>query len=99
VELARREKEIADTEATLRLLEAGTRSEEIDAERSRLARLEAEGRFFAQQKQTSAVHTPVAGLVTTSRLKEKVGQYLEKGTLICLIEDFDNVEAELSVPE
>src|SRR5206468_10088796 len=41
----------------------------------------------------------VAGLVTTVRLKEKIGQYLEKGTLICLVEDFNDVEAEISVPE
>jgi multidrug efflux pump subunit AcrA (membrane-fusion protein) len=38
-------------------------------------------------------------LVTTPRLKEKSGQYLEKGELICIIEDLSSLEAEIAVSE
>src|SRR5262249_41882986 len=44
-ELARREKELAEAQAALRLLEAGTRPEEIEAEAARLARLQEEQRY------------------------------------------------------
>ena len=47
-ELARRERELADVRATLTVLEAGTRSEEVEAER-RLARLREEERYLEQR--------------------------------------------------
>ena len=45
-ELARREKDLADGQATLTLLEAGSRPEQIEAERAALARLEEEARYL-----------------------------------------------------
>jgi HlyD family secretion protein len=98
-ELARREKELADTKATLKLLEAGNRPEDIDAERARRARLTEEFNFLKELETKAEVSTPVAGLVVTSRLKEKAGQYLEKGELICVIEDLSSLEAEIAVSE
>src|SRR5207248_4570207 len=47
-ELARREKELADTKATLKLLEAGSRPEDIEAERARRARLVEELSFLEE---------------------------------------------------
>src|SRR5262249_47381893 len=98
-ELARREKELADTQATLKLLEAGNRPEDIDAERARRARLTEEFNFLKEQETKAEVATPVAGLVTTPRLKEKAGQYLEKGELVCVIEDLSSLEAEIAISE
>src|SRR4029434_1553403 len=45
-ELGRRDKELADARATLTLLEAGTRPEEVQAEQARLARLREEVRYL-----------------------------------------------------
>jgi putative peptide zinc metalloprotease protein len=98
-ELARREKELADTKATLKLLEAGNRPEDIDAERARRARLAEEFNFLKELETKAEVSTPVGGLVTTPRLKEKSGQHLEKGELICVIEDLSSLEAEIAVSE
>lgn len=98
-ELARRTKELADTEASLKLLEAGNRPEDIEAERARLARLMEEDKFLTEQREKQAVRSPVAGLITTERLKEKVGTYLEKGAVICVIEDLSRVEAEIAIGE
>src|SRR5205814_7429599 len=91
-ELARRERELADVHATLRLLETGPRSEEVEAERARLARLQEEARYLEQLQDKLAVHSPVPGLVTTPRLKEKVGQYLREGELICAVEESAELE-------
>jgi putative peptide zinc metalloprotease protein len=98
-ELARREKELADVRATLVLMEAGSRPEEIDAERARLARLEEELRYLTELGVKLAVTSPVAGVITTPRLKEKVGQYLHEGDLIGVVEEPGGLEAEVALPE
>jgi putative peptide zinc metalloprotease protein len=98
-ELARRERELADVQAALRLLEAGTRPEEVEAEQARLARLREEIRHLEEQRRKQAVFSPVPGLVTTARLREKVGQYLHEGDLICVVEEPGGLEAEITLAE
>jgi putative peptide zinc metalloprotease protein len=98
-ELARREKELADERGKLVLLEAGTRPEEIDAERARLSRLEEELRYLRGLQDKLVVTSSVAGIVTTPRLKEKVGQYVREGDLIGLVEEPAALEAEIALDE
>ena len=43
--------------------------------------------------------SPVSGLVTTPHLKEKTGQYLKEGDLICIIEEPTALEVEIAVGE
>ena len=98
-ELARREQELADARAALSLLEAGPRTEEVEAERARLARLQEEARYLEQLEAKLPVHSPVPGLVTTPRLKEKVGQYVREGELICVVEEPAGLEVEIALAE
>lgn len=98
-ELARRERELADTEAALSLLEVGPRREEVEAESARLARLREEVRYLDQLRDRLSVHSPVPGLVTTARLKEKVGQYVREGELICVVEEPAGLEVEITLAE
>jgi putative peptide zinc metalloprotease protein len=98
-ELARRQKELADARSALTLLEAGTRPEEIDAERARLVRLREEARYFKELQGKLRVYNPAPGLVMTPRLREKVGQYVKEGDLICVVEDSSGLEAEIAVAE
>jgi putative peptide zinc metalloprotease protein len=98
-ELARRQKDLADARATLTLMEAGTRPEEIEAERARLTRLQEEARHLQEQQQKQAITSPVAGLITTARFREKVGQYLREGDLICVVEEPNGLEAEVALAE
>jgi multidrug efflux pump subunit AcrA (membrane-fusion protein) len=98
-ELARREKELAEAQAALRLLEAGTRSEEIEAERARLARLQDEARYLEGVQARLPVASSVAGLIITPRLQEKVGQFVHEGELICVVEEPALLEAEVAVAE
>ncbi len=98
-ELARREKELADAEGALTLLEAGSRAEEIDASRAHLARLQEEAHYLEGLQQRVLLHTPVPGIITTPRLKEKVGQYVREGDLICMVEESAGLEAEIALPE
>jgi multidrug efflux pump subunit AcrA (membrane-fusion protein) len=98
-ECSRRARELAEAQATLTLLEAGTRPEEIEAERARLARLEDEARYLEGVRGRLAIHGPVAGVITTPRLKEKVGQFVHEGDLICVVEDAALLEAEVALAE
>jgi multidrug resistance efflux pump len=98
-ELARRDKDLADAQGTLTLLQAGTRPEEIEAERARLARLQEEARYLETLQGKVHVVSPVPGLITTPRLKEKVGQYVREGEPICLVEEPAELEAEVTLAE
>ena len=98
-ELTRRKHELADARAALVLLEAGSRPEDIEAERARSARLVEELKHLKEMQKKEPVYSPVAGTVNTPRLREKVGQYLERRALICIIEDPQTLEAEIAVSE
>ncbi len=98
-ELARREKELADAKAALTLLEAGSRHEDIDAEQAHLRRLEEELTHFLHQQEKQTVLCPVSGTIITPRLKEKVGLFVDRGMPLCVIEDLQTLEAEISVSE
>jgi multidrug resistance efflux pump len=97
-ELARREKELAEAEAALTLLEAGTRPEDVEAGEARLARLQEEARSLEGLQEKQLVPSPVQGLLTTPRLQDKIGQYFREGELICLIEEPGRLEAEILLP-
>jgi putative peptide zinc metalloprotease protein len=98
-EAARRTKELADVEASQKLLEAGSRPEEVDAEKARRARLNEELAHLLDTKSKLEIVSPIGGTMTTARMKEKIGQYFEKGALICTIEDAAGLEAELALAE
>lgn len=64
-----------------------------------LARLQEEARYLKGLREKVVVTAPVAGLITTPRLREKVGQYFKEGDLICEVEEPGVLEAEIAVPE
>lgn len=98
-ELASREKELADTLASLALLEAGSRPEEIEAQQARLTRLQEEYKHLCHKDQKQVIVAPADGTITTPRLREKIGQFLAKGAQLCFVEDQAKLEAEIAVPE
>jgi multidrug efflux pump subunit AcrA (membrane-fusion protein) len=98
-EFARRERELADERAKLALLTAGSRPEEVEAERARLARLAEELRHLRELTEATRVVCRSAGVVVTPRLTEKIDQYVREGDLIAVVEDSSGLEAEVAVPE
>jgi putative peptide zinc metalloprotease protein len=93
------EKEVGEKEAKLKLLLAGSRPEEIEATEAEISRLEAQRRYTGDQLQLLRVVSPISGLITTPKLKEKVGQYVKKGDLIAQVQELKTIRAEISVPE
>jgi putative peptide zinc metalloprotease protein len=113
-ELARRQKDLADAEAALNLMVAGTRKETIAAEESKLERLTVELTYLKSLKDKLEIRPPVAGVIILPRghmagasqadtfgnkLRERVGQYFHEGDLICVIEDPSNLEVDIAVDE
>ena len=98
-ELARRVKDHADAQSALLLMEAGTRPEQIDAEKAHLARIQEERSFLEKLQGRLKITVPVRGVIVTPRLGEKRGQFLKEGDLICEIEDPDSLELEVPLDE
>lgn len=98
-ELGRRSKELAGEQGILKLLEAGTRQDEIDVERARLARFAEEQRYLATLRDKLTVTSSLAGVITTPQLKEKVGQFVKEGDLLCSVEEPAELLAEVALNE
>ncbi len=98
-ELARREKELADSRSALTLMNAGSRPEDIAAESAKLARLQEELKFLEGEWDKQAVVSTATGVVSTPRMAEKSGMLLEKGALVCVVEDMSTLSVEIEVDE
>ena len=95
------ENEVAEAKQKLTELLAGSRTEEIDAARAALARLETQQRYLEEQLAHVKVTSPASGMVATpSRdLKEMVGQVVREGDLIAKVHELKTVEVQTPVSE
>jgi putative peptide zinc metalloprotease protein len=98
-ELSQRMQQLADAEARLQLLLAGTRPEEISAEEARRQRLDEELTHLLAQQEKLVVRAPAAGLVAMHRIRELIGSLAPQGTPLCTIEDASHSFIEISVRE
>jgi putative peptide zinc metalloprotease protein len=92
-------KEREEANSRLRVLLAGSRSEEIEATQAEIARLEAAHRHLTEQLGLTVVRSPVNGIITTPKLDETVGQHVNKGDLIAEVHELKTVTAEIAIPE
>jgi multidrug resistance efflux pump len=99
VELARRDKELADERSRLALLQAGARPEEIAAQAARGERLRVEIGHLEALRSKLEVRSTVAGVVVSRRLRERTGEYLKEGDSICVVEQSSSREAEVVLDE
>src|SRR5206468_180964 len=98
-DLAVAQKETEEARARLRLLEAGSRPEEIEGAEATLARLLSQRSHLEEQLRLVTVRSAVDGIVTTAKPRERVGQYMKKGDLIVEVHEFTTVRVEIAVPE
>jgi len=96
---ALRASELDESKGTLKLLLAGARPEEIEATQAALSRLAAQQRYLQAQLERLRITSPIAGVVTTHRLKERLGTNLKKGELLAEVHQLKTVNAEIAVPE
>ncbi len=94
---ARANYQIADSEAS-RYREAGDAPAMFEA-LSRKDELEAKINLEEDRFAHTQIRAPLSGVIVTPRIEERVGQYLTRGTELCVVADAGSVVAEVAVPE
>ena len=98
-ELAVAQMQTDEASGKLRLLVAGSRPETIEATEAEVTRLETQQRYLAEQVQLTTIRSPAAGVVTTPKMKEKVGEHVKKGDLIAKVFEIERMTPEIVVSE
>jgi HlyD family secretion protein len=78
-------------------LEAGTRPEEIQTARARVAAADAQIAVLEKSERDATVISPIAGIVTQKMVD--AGEIVARGTPLVVITDLDHAWANLFVPE
>jgi multidrug resistance efflux pump len=98
-QLSVRQKEWEEAKDQLQVRLAGSRPEEIEGLEAELRRLGGQQSYLEEQLELLTITSPVSGVVTTRKLKEKIGQHVTKGDLIAKVHEFKTVTADIAVPE
>ncbi len=94
-----RQKELEEAEGKLKVLLAGSRPEEIQALEAEVGRLDVQQGYLQDQLDRVNLLSPISGVVTTPKLKEKIGEHVNKGDLVATIHELKTVLAEIAVSE
>ena len=92
-------KELAQAESELTILRAGSRKESIRAVESQVTKLEEKLNIFERQLELLNIRSPIEGVVATSYLHNRIGDFLDKGDMFCEIVSEGTVIVEMPVPE
>lgn len=92
-------KELAQEQSELRILLAGSREESIREAESQANKLEEKLGILERQKDLLRIRSPIDGIVTTPYLKNRIGDFLDKGDEFCEIVSDETVIIEMPVPE
>jgi HlyD family secretion protein len=92
-------KELEQERGRLKVIEAGNRPEAIAAMAQEVARAEAERQRLEGEIARLVLTAPHAGVVTTPRVWEKLGEYVKPGDLVAEVHTVDHLTAEIRVSE
>ncbi len=98
-ELETRRRAVAEAEAALALLRAGSRPEEIAAHEAVLARARAELAYVDERLAMTIVRAPIDGEILTPRFRERLHEGVAAGGLVCELADTRRMRAEIFMPE
>ncbi len=92
-------KELAQAESELRILLAGAREESIREVDSQVKKLEEKLNILKRELDHLSIRSPIEGLVATSYLANRIGEYLDKGDVFCEIVSEGTMVIDMPVPE
>jgi putative peptide zinc metalloprotease protein len=92
-------KRILEKTLNYQLIKAGAPADEIKAAEAKLKAYEEERDHFRDRIAKSIFYMPFDGKIVTTRLKDKIGSYLNKGEALAMVENVNLVKAEIEVPE
>jgi multidrug efflux pump subunit AcrA (membrane-fusion protein) len=98
-DLETRRQAVAEAEAALRLLRAGSRPEEVAAHEAILKRARAELAYVDEKLAMTLVRAPIDGEILTPRFRERLHEGVEAGGLVCEIANTRRMRAEIFTPE
>ena len=90
---------VEQAEGKLSVLVAGSRPEEIEAMEAEVARLEARRRYVEEDLRLVTITSPAPGVIATPKLKEKIGEQINKGDLLAEVLEVVHVTPEIMVSE
>src|SRR5439155_22273081 len=93
------DRELAEARSKLTVLMAGGRPEEIDATRAEIANQAARRTGVLDHLRLVNIVSPITGVITTPKLRDKRGQLVGKGDLIATVHEMRTVNAEIRIPE
>jgi putative peptide zinc metalloprotease protein len=92
-------KELAQAQSELKILLAGSREESIREAESQTKKLEEKLSILGRQRELLSIRSPMDGVVATPYLKNRVGDFLDKGDEFCEMVSDETVIIEMPVPE
>jgi multidrug efflux pump subunit AcrA (membrane-fusion protein) len=93
------ENELKEAESKLVLVLAGSRREEVEAVEAEIARMDVERRYLEETLQRLVIVSPITGVITTPKLKERVGEHVPHGALIAKVHELKTIKAQIAIPE
>jgi putative peptide zinc metalloprotease protein len=94
-----KKREVGQAQSELQILLAGSRKEAVRAMEAEVSKLETKAGILEQQLEFLKIRSEIDGVVATPYLRNKVGQYLAKGTSLCDIVSLGVVKIDMPVPE
>jgi RND family efflux transporter MFP subunit len=94
---ARAAYQIAESEVA-RYREAGDSAAMFEAA-SKRDELKARIAMEEDRYANTSLRAPVGGTIVTARIDQRIGQFLKKGTELCVVADTGNISAEVAMPE
>ncbi|MEO8699561.1 MAG: HlyD family efflux transporter periplasmic adaptor subunit [Kofleriaceae bacterium] len=97
--LALKQSELSQAMAELKLVESGSRSEEVTIAEAELKRAQAEVTFLTKKMELLTIRAPIAGRVLTPRFQERLHARLSAGDEVCEIGSSGDMLVEVFVDE
>ena len=85
--------------ANLKLVKLGASSDQIVAAEAKLKSLEEERNYYLDIIERSKLYMPFDGTIVGTHLQQKKGSFLEKGEPFAIVENTEQVLAEIEIPE
>jgi putative peptide zinc metalloprotease protein len=92
-------KELAQAQSELKLLQAGSRKESIRAVESLVRKLEEKVSILGRQVELLKIRSPIDGTVATPYLHNRIGDFLDKGSVFCEVVSDGIMVIEMPIPE
>ena len=96
-DLARETVNLAQSDLT-RIL-AGSRAEDIAAQKAEVDRLKADIAYFEESLRRTAITNPIPGRITTLYLEGREGQMVAQGDVVATVEDTSRCIVRIALPE